>query len=69
MLVKYNAKIKIMKKLTFIYNIGVLRKKSAITINNICFKELIIRPVVLLYNTRYKKNITLKLSFKWLGLY
>lgn len=37
--------------------------------HSICVEELIVGQVVLLYNTRCKKDISWKLSFKWLGLY
>ena len=37
--------------------------------HSICVEELKIGQVILLYNTRRKKDISRKLSFKWLGLY
>ena len=37
--------------------------------HGICNKELTIGSVVLLHNTRRKKDMSPKLAFKWLGLY
>lgn len=36
---------------------------------SICNKKLAIESIVLLYDTKYEKNIFCKLFFKWLELY
>lgn len=35
---------------------------------NICHEELVRNNIVLLHNTRRKKEMSCKLAFKWLGL-
>ena len=47
----------------------VKKKKRHDLIHDICDKKLAIGSIVLLHNTRRKKDMSRKLSFKWLGLY
>lgn len=35
----------------------------------IWYEELVLDNIILLYNTRRKKDMSCKLAFKWLGLY
>ena len=59
-----------LKKATFyLQHMRLKRKERHNLKHNICKKELLIRSIILLHDTRHQKNIFHKLFFKWLRLY
>lgn len=53
----------------YLQHLRLEKKEQQNLKHGICVEKLVIRGIVLLHNTRHKKDKSWKLSFKWLRLY